>query len=184
MVDTLGRVKIDIDKGGRQFEHVNISDLEIVKGLITLRHKIDMYHICDDFHKLEASNWQEINQELVCLYVDLDETIKQCMFSESQIALLKMLMNGYDFLDIQEYIGIPTKKIRRVFNSMCKQILDQGFSNWLVWATYNYIPSKWKTCSKCGESLPLNETFFMARNDSRDGFRSECKKCYINMTNC
>ena len=34
-----------------------------------------------------------------------------------------------------------------------------------------------KTCIKCGKSLPLTIEYFKNRKDSKDGFRNECKEC-------
>jgi len=38
---------------------------------------------------------------------------------------------------------------------------------------------KKKACKKCKRELPATEEFFYKRNDSRDGFHSECISCYI-----
>ena len=35
----------------------------------------------------------------------------------------------------------------------------------------------WKICSKCGEARIKNEYYFYKNKDSKDGFRSVCKKC-------
>lgn len=34
-----------------------------------------------------------------------------------------------------------------------------------------------KECSKCGEVKPLNKEFFEPRNNTKDGFRNQCREC-------
>jgi len=34
-----------------------------------------------------------------------------------------------------------------------------------------------KVCGKCGQELPMTKEYFIARKDSKDGFRNDCKMC-------
>jgi hypothetical protein len=174
----MGHVKVDINKNERQYQLANFSDIEVVKGLLLLRHKLDRYDCLEETRVLDAGSYTELNQQLIILYADLDVLIDKCQFGESQLALLKLLQAGLTFEDIESFVAVTAKNSRRAFNSICKRIVQQNNEDWIIWATFNHIPSEWKTCSKCGESLPLNERFFNKKDDSKDGFRSICSKCY------
>ncbi len=173
-----GKVKIDINKAEREFELLTLSDINVVQYLIRFRDKIDIYYDNDvDNYYHHAGNVQKINQELITLYASLDETIKMCNFSEEEKAIIKLMETGFTFGGIASYFeGVTGEQIKRRFNAVCKKIVNKNKELWSINIIFNYIKSDWKTCSKCGDILPMNDRFFSPDN-YQGGFMRYCKNC-------
>jgi hypothetical protein len=170
-------VKIDINKNERQYQLANFSDIEVVKGLVLLRNRLDKYYRKEPVYPIEAGGYQELNQELIVLYADLDSLIERARLSKPQRTLIKLMQNGMTVEDIEFYIGTPAADVMKAVNLICRRLVEQNNEDWLVWANLNYISTEWKTCTKCGESLPATEIFFFKGDAYKDGIRSECRKC-------
>lgn len=181
MVATIGSVKIDLNKSERDFKILSLSDINVVKWLILYRDKIDLYYgeRTDNFYD-HAGNVKELNKELVNTYVCLDELIVKCKFKEEQMALLKLLFMGYTFKDIEDATKIATSRtIKKRFMSMCKSISEMNDRLWRINIHRNYLNTELKKCLECGTELPLTKDFFYRDKENRDGYKTDCIKCYI-----
>lgn len=177
----IGKVKVDLHKSERDFEVLNLSDVNVIKWLILYRDKIDLYYgeKTDNFFD-HAGNVKELNKELINLYVCLDELIAKCDLKEEQLALLKLLFFGYTFKDIEDVSQIATsRKLKRRFESICKSISEMNDRIWKIYIHKNYLSTEFKKCSKCNLELPLTDYFFYKDKKGKDGYRSNCKKCTI-----
>jgi hypothetical protein len=125
----------------------------------------------------------EMNVELIVLYADLDELIKRTRLSKPQRALMQLLQNDMTPEDVEFFVGISQSDIIKSINLICRRIVEQNNQDWLVWANLNYIKTEWKTCSICGESLPLTDKFFYKNDTTKDKFRPECRKCFNSSKN-
>lgn len=97
----MGAVSIDIHKREREFYPLTLSDSNVVKYLILYRSKVDIcYNVTTNFNIYQAGDSFEMNQELIALYVSLDDTIKRCNFKEKQRELLRLIFEGYTIRDI------------------------------------------------------------------------------------
>lgn len=175
----MGKVKVDLEKSERNFRGLNLSDINVVKWLILYRDKIDLYYgeKTDNFFD-HAGNVKELNKELINTYVYLDQLIEASQFNEDQIALLKLLMMGYTFKDIEDATKKATSRtIKRRFEKICKSITEMNDRIWKIFIHKNYLDTVFKKCSKCGDELPLTESFFFKDKNGKDGFRTNCKKC-------
>lgn len=175
----MGKVKIDLTKGERDFKILNLSDINVVKYLILYRDKIDLYYgeKTNNFYD-HAGNVKELNKELINLYVCLDELIEKCEFKEEQLALLKLLFMGYSFKDIESATQKATSRtVKRRFESICKSISEMNERLWKIYIHRNYINTEFKKCSKCEREFPLTDYFYYRDKKGKDGFRSNCKKC-------
>ena len=175
---------IDVFRKEYEFKYVNFSTVNSVLGLIVLRSKLDKYYdyeFTEDY--LSSSNWKEVNQELICVYADLDMLIDQCKFSEGDLNLIQALEMGYTPNDIADMVGESIKRINTRARNLARKIYRQNWDNWVVWAHLNYIKTEWKTCRICGRSLPLGERFFSNREEMSDGYSNECKECLNKLKN-
>lgn len=175
----MGRVKIDIEKSSRGFEQLTLADINVVRYLIRFRDKVDIYYDNqNDNYYQHAGNIQELNQELIVLYVALDETIKKCNFTPEQESIIELIEMGYTFGNIASYLdGVTGEQIKRKFNAICKMIVNKNKEMWSLTTYFNYIKTEWKRCSKCRDKFPMNEKFFYKKSDNKDGFHNFCIKC-------
>lgn len=174
----MGKCRVDIHKEERQYHNISFSDIDVIKGLLLFRHKLDLFNrYGEDPNQMDAAYWKNVNQEAIVLYADLDVLISKCNFSPSQMAVLNLIGYGFEFDDISDYVGIEVKRIRSIFNSCCKRILQHNNRDWMTTIYLNRYATNWKTCRVCKKSLPLNDKFFRQREEMADGFYNECKIC-------
>lgn len=131
---------------------------------------------------IEASNITELNQELICVYADLDNLIKKTSLTDKQRDIIEKFMSGLDEYDIGLLYKQRADKILNILDTACEKICNEYKKRWKYYiAEQDYIKVEWdyKKCSKCGELLPLTEDFYRKREDSADGFRNECRKCEV-----
>jgi len=175
----VGRVKVDIYKREREFHFTRLSDVDVVKGLITLKAQLDIYNdfMQDSGGKLGVSNFKNVNQEIVVLFSDLDILIEKAKLIDNQSALVKLLGSGLMVEDIAELLMVETRRIDRSVDKICRKIIEQNNMEWLRWVHMNYIESEWKTCRVCGEQYPATEMFFHKHDGNEDGLRNDCVVC-------
>jgi DNA-binding CsgD family transcriptional regulator len=127
-----------------------------------------------------------MNEELICLYADLDRMIERCSFTKKQKEVLDLYMVGYNEQDISEVLNIRPDVVEGIIDSICKKIKHENDLAWkydfVYWSKVK-TPDRWKQCSKCKKYLPATEEFFRPRVDSIDGFRHECRKCETSAKN-
>lgn len=175
----MGRVQVDIYKREREFHASTLSDVDAVKGLITLRAQLDIYNdlMHDGGGRLGACNWKNVNQEVVALYADLDMLMVKVKFAEGEQALIDTLMSGITVEDVSYMLGIEPRRIERLLDKICRKIVEYNHAAWLKWAYVHYIKCEWKGCIICGEQYPATLQFFYAKNDDSDGLRGACVLC-------
>lgn len=176
----MGSVRVDLNRDKREWYHVSFDTIETIKGL--LKHRVDfdsLYNYGNTASIITDINTSNFNDEILCLYIDLDVLINRCNFNDRQNKILKMYMDG----DMEETIAydmnITAPTVNGIINSICKTIKKENDRLWLtnnmLW-NYKRIDDNYKQCSKCGEWL-LKEEYFSPKADNRDGFQSFCKKC-------
>ena len=176
--ERLGRVKVDIHQGEREFHVASLGNFESIKGLLVLRYKLDIYNdYLEQKDVLSCSDWDRVQQELICLYADIDVLIATSGLREGQKALLEMLRCGFTIEDVAEYRGLEVKMLNRELNKICRAIVDCYKTQWRTCMYFNYIRTEWKECRACGKSYPLSDSFYYRREDSTDGLRGECLSC-------
>jgi hypothetical protein len=175
----MGTVKIDIHSSERGFFNLNLSDKNVVKYLLMYRDKIDIYYKNKtNNHFDNAGNVQKLNQELACLYANIDDLISKCKLSKKQEALLELVSMGMEFKDIAECANMSTAQdLESRFETICKRIAEMNEWMWKRMIHKKYLDTPHKRCSKCKEELPKIRYFFSPDKSKTDGFKSMCKKC-------
>lgn len=175
----LGRVQIDIHKKERPYNILSFSDHKVVKWLIRYRDKLDPYY--GDILKRDyfsAGNVQDLNQELICTYVYLDELIKMCNFEPVQLKIIKASYEGYTFEQMDKDLKLGDKRtLWKKFNTICGKIVEANNYLWKIYTHRFYSNTTFKQCAMCKKELPMHLDFFSMDSNNKDKFRSYCKKC-------
>jgi hypothetical protein len=131
-VKGLGAVTYDIHKREREFQHLTLSDEDVVKYLILYRSKVDSsYGSTTNININQAGDTFDFNQELIALYASLDKTIAKCNFKDKHIKLLELLFDGNTLQDIVSMdIGYKRSATYDLFDRMITKIVKANHSNW------------------------------------------------------
>jgi DNA-binding CsgD family transcriptional regulator len=127
-----------------------------------------------------------INEELVCLYADLDRMIERCNFTKRQKEILDLYMMGYNEQDISEELNLRPDVVEGIIRSICRKIKRENDLAWkydfVYWSKVK-TTDKWKQCSRCKRWLPATEEFFSPDKRNSDGLQGICKKCDLSRKN-
>lgn len=178
----MGAVKGDIHKHEHPYKQISFSDVDCIKGLIKNRWMIDSYRgLEQNYNIYEAGDVKSLNQELICLFVDLDNLIQKAKLNAKQIAIVEMLMDGFTEEDVAEYFKQDAWGIGKILDTVCRKIKKVNDYDWKYNNLYlNFLKGNWeyKICNKCSESKPKTNEFYRERIDQKgDGFYNSCRDC-------
>lgn len=175
----MGRVQIDVHRKERPYDILFFSDFKVVKWLIRLRDQIDPYYGDTlDRDYFSAGNVKDLNQEIICTYIYLDELIKMCNFDPIQLKIIKASFEGYSFAQMEKELRLGDQKnLRKRFNTICRKIVEANNYLWKIYTHRFYSNTTFKKCAMCKKELPMHLDFFSLDLSNKDKFRSYCKKC-------
>ena len=167
----MGGVKIDTEKRNRPAYDINFGEYNHVRQLLT--HWGRIKELMGDINNSPS-------EQLIITYVDLFRLVESASLTDRQREVIDMLCEEYYEAEIANELNITQQAVHGIIKSACKRIVQEFHRQWLINTLINYIPTAWKTCSKCKEPLPMSEVFFSPKQDNADGFQSFCKKCNAN----
>jgi ribosome-associated translation inhibitor RaiA len=130
-VNGLGAVSVDIHKKEREYEHLTLSDENVVKYLLQFRSIVDTsYGASININMNQAGDTFEFNQELVSLYASLDKIIDKIELKEKDEEFLKLMFEGYSISRIIDDFGFPRKTAYRTMDRIVDKIVDANDSEW------------------------------------------------------
>ena len=175
----MGTVNIDLYSDELEFKVLSLSDFYVVKWLIQFRDKIDPYFNIELNNNIyEAGDVNRFNQEIINIYVYLDELIERRKFNKQQLGIIYFLSRGYTYKETGDILNIPSShNVHKKFNKICKDIVKMNEWVRLSYTYKNVIGMRTKVCSKCKEELPAIDEFFTDKKDAKDGFHPYCKMC-------
>lgn len=136
----MGAVTIDIHKKERDFQSLNLSDMNVVKYLILHRNKIDsIYEVNTNNNIYQAGEVFEFNQELITLYASLDKLIEKIKLKDREKVMLKLLFDGNEISDVINEYGYPRKTAYRMFNRIVEKIVNQNNEDWQRVVKSNFL---------------------------------------------
>lgn len=140
----MGSVSIDIHKNEREFEHLTLSDENVVKYLILYRSKVDVsYQASININIDQAGDLFEFNQELIVLYASLDNTIKHTKLTKRQEKLLEILFEGNTTQDAGEILGLKRNSTFEMLDRIVCKIVETNNELWYYTSGNNgYILKK------------------------------------------
>lgn len=164
----MGAVKVDIEKGDRMAKEIKLGEADHVKALIRNWHRVQ--YSMDDIKN-------PISNELLCTYVDLMDLINNTELTDRQNEVLELMFDEYTEEEIGKELNVTQPTVNGIMKSICKRIAEEASRDWVDLTRYNYVPTEYKTCSKCKQILPRLSLFFGKDDRNLDGFKSYCKKC-------
>jgi DNA-binding CsgD family transcriptional regulator len=168
--EIMGAVKVDIEKGDRMAKEIKLGEADHIKALIRNWHRVQ--YAMDDIKS-------PISNELLCIYVDLMHLINNTELTDRQNEVLELMFDEYTEEEIGKELNVTQQNVNGIMKSICKRIADEANRDWVDLTRYNYVPTEYKTCSKCKQILPRLSLFFSPKLDNTDGFQSFCKKCDV-----
>ncbi|UGO46298.1 sigma factor [Bacillus phage vB_BanS_Chewbecca] len=134
----LGSVAIDIKKGEREFEHLTLSDENVVKYLILYRNKVDKtYGANTNIQMNQAGDTFDFNQELIVLYASLDKTTEEASLTKKQLNLLHLLYEGNSLVDVAEMLGQHRRVVHRMFERIVERVVNTNNELWYYTVGHN-----------------------------------------------
>jgi DNA-binding CsgD family transcriptional regulator len=130
-VNGLGAVAIDVHKKEREYQHLTLSDEEVVKYLLQYRSKVDVaYGANTNINMNQAGDMFEFNQELIALYASLDVAMSKVEFKDKEARLLELIFEGNTMTDVIERHDYARKTAYRTLNRIVDKIVAQNNSDW------------------------------------------------------
>lgn len=113
------------DKNAKSLLLISLSDEDIVKRLILSR--VYIYSENTLNHINYNAEFGSMNEDLIALYISLDDLINRCNFNDRQLRLLELLFDGYSIYDIHNMdIGFGRSATYDLFNRIVKRITDKN----------------------------------------------------------
>jgi len=127
----LGSVSIDLHKQERDYEHLNLSDENVVRYLLLYRSKIDLtYGISNNLNIYQSGDITGFNQELIALYSSLDNLIKKIKLKDKDRKFLELIFDGYEISDIIECYDYPRMTAYRTMDRIINEIIEMNELDW------------------------------------------------------
>lgn len=127
----MGSVAIDTKKKEREFEHLTLSDENVVKYLILYRSKVDTtYGANTNIEINSAGDTFDFNQEIVTLYASLDKAVGEALLTQKQEKLLEILYEGNTVNDASLLLGQSRVAVFKMLERIIKKIVDADNQMW------------------------------------------------------
>ena len=129
----MGAVSIDVRRKEKEYEALTLSDENVVKYLILYRSAVDVnYGASRNANIYQAGDIMDFNQELICLYVSLDDILKKIELKDKESKLLELVFEGNTISDIVNNYDYPKKTAYRIFNKIVEKVVNKNYDNWLA----------------------------------------------------
>ncbi|MGN0974115.1 MAG: LuxR C-terminal-related transcriptional regulator [Bacilli bacterium] len=144
--------------GCPDYDELDMFDKNTVKELLRVHKQVDL------------------QDDLSCILVDLDNLINKINFTERQQEVLKMWSNGLSTDVIAKGLNVKPQTITGCLNSIIDLIVKQYEEDYENWYYLNIRKGTYKKCSRCGEVKLVSG--FDKDKTGKLGVRGYCKKCY------
>jgi len=71
-----------------------------------------------------------LNEDIICIYVDLDDLIERTDLSPTERATIQYLMKGYSLPDIAYHFGKTRQTFEILFKRAVKKIVKRNEMDW------------------------------------------------------
>lgn len=71
-----------------------------------------------------------LNEDILCIYADLDSLIERAGLSDQELLTVKLLMKGYIISDIADHYGKARQTFEILEKRAIKKIVKQNNANW------------------------------------------------------
>ena len=146
------------DKGGADWNELDVLDIAHVKALLQLYREKEEYDFTSDID---------------CILYDLGQVLKKVKFTKKQNEVLNLWMKGDTVKNIAKELNRDTTTITRNLDTIVRNIV-QAYEEELEDIYYlNICKGEYKKCNVCGE-VKLTNKF---NKNGKQGLMPMCKKC-------
>ena len=142
------------DNGGADYDELDMFDKNVVKVLLQVHKQVDL------------------QDDLSCILVDLDNLINNIKFTERQYEVLELWRNGLTIENISKELHVKENTVSITLNRAIDSIIKQYEKEYEEWYYLNIRKGTYKKCSKCGEVKLISR---FSKNGNR--LRGNCKDC-------
>lgn len=143
------------DNGKVDYEELDMFDKNVIKELLRVHKQIDL------------------QDDLSCILVDLENLIKKVDFSDKQLKVLDLWRNGLEIDKISKILKVRQNTISKTLDRAIESIIKQYEEEYENWYYLNIRKGQYKTCCKCREVKLISQ---FDKNGKR-GLYPRCKKC-------
>lgn len=145
------------DNGGADYDMLDMFDKNVVKELLRVHKQIDL------------------QDELSCILVDLENLIKKVNFTKRQREVLEMWSKGLSASAIARELNVKPQTIAASLDSVIALIVKQYEKDYEDWYYLNIRKGQYKKCKICNKNKLINN--FDIKKDNKDGHKNICKEC-------
>lgn len=143
------------DSGCPDYDMLDMFDTSVIKELLRVKKEVDL------------------QDDLSCILVDLDNLIKKINFTNKQKDVLELWRKGMETNVIADELKIDSstvsKNLDRAINSIVKQY-EENYENWYY---LNIRKGQYKMCNRCKEVKLISQF----DKNGKKGLMPMCKKC-------
>ena len=143
------------DNGGADYDELDMFDKNVIKMLLQIHKQIDLQN------------------DLSCILVDLDNLINNVEFTERQYEVLELWRNGLTIENISKELYVKENTVSITLDRAIDSIVKQYEKEYEEWYYLNIRKGTYKKCSKCGEVKLISQF----DKKGKQGLQSRCKKC-------
>ena len=143
------------DSGCSDYDMLDMFDTNVIKELLRVKKEVDL------------------QDDLSCILVDLDNLIKKINFTNKQKDVLELWRKGMETNVIADELNVNSNNVVQCLNGAINLIVKQYEEDYENWYYLNIRKGQYKTCSKCGETKLVSQF----DKKGKQGLQSRCKKC-------
>ena len=142
------------DNGSADYDELDMFDKNVVKELLQVHKQVDL------------------QDDLSCILVDLDNLINNVEFTKRQYEVLELWRNGLTIENISKELHVKESTVSITLDRAIDSIIKQYEKEYEEWYYLNIRKGTYKKCSKCGEVKLISQ---FSKNGNR--LRGNCKDC-------
>ena len=142
------------DNGKADYDELDMFDKNVVKALLQVHKQVDL------------------QDDLSCILVDLDNLINKIEFTNKQRIVLNMWSDGVEPIIIARTLNMKQSAVNKYIDTIVGMIVKQYEKEYEEWYYLNIRKGTYKQCSRCGEVKLISQ---FSKNGNR--LRSNCKDC-------
>lgn len=143
------------DNGCPDYDMLDMFDTNVIKELLRVKKEVDL------------------QDDLSCILVDLDNLIKKINFTNKQKDVLELWRKGLETNVIADELNVNSNNVVQCLNGAINLIVKQYEEDYENWYYLNIRKGQYKTCSRCGDVKLISQF----DKNGKKGLRSCCKKC-------
>ena len=143
------------DNGGADYDELDMFDKNVVKVLLQVHKQVDL------------------QDDLSCILVDLDNLINNIKFTERQYEVLELWRNGLTIENISKELLVKENTVSITLDRAIDSIVKQYEKEYEEWYYLNIRKGTYKQCSRCGEVKLISQF----DKNGKKGLKSMCKNC-------